>query len=260
MRILTSLLATSILAAGAASVSDAAADLTVVSKVTANGEPAGVDTNYISNDHIPSSREQGTETIVDLKSGVMSTLNDKQRTYYVVTMQDLQKLQAKMAERMNDPRMKQAMAAMQGMSAAMASSYEVKKTGATRSVAGFACEEWRITMGPMMTMTECVTSQLQYPVQAWQAFADFTGAMRKAMGSFGPSAKSSADLAEKLRSMKGFPVASTTTIDVAGHKTTTASEVIEVRRTPIPASTWVVPAGFRQVDNPMMKAFEKHVG
>jgi hypothetical protein len=56
-----------------------------------------------------------------------------------------------------------AMAAMQGMTASMASSTEVKKTGVTRKVAGFACDEWVITMGAMMTTTECVTNDLKYP-------------------------------------------------------------------------------------------------
>ena len=52
---------------------------------------------------------------------------------------------------------------MQGMTASMASSTEVKKTGVTRKVAGFACDEWVITMGAMMTTTECVTNDLKYP-------------------------------------------------------------------------------------------------
>jgi signal recognition particle GTPase len=234
-------------------------DLTVVSNVITNGQPSGADTNYISSDHIRTSNAQGTEMIIDLKAGVMTNINDKKKTYYVVTKQDMADMQAKMAERMNDPKMKQGMAFMQGMSTSMSASTEVKKTGVTRKVAGYSCEEWLISMGPMMSMTECVTSELKYPVQSWEALAAFNESMRKSMSGFGPSAKSGEEFAEKLKSVKGFPVASSTTVGVAGiGKTTISSEVTEVRRTPIPASTWDVPAGFSKVENPMLRAFQEH--
>ena len=247
-----------ILAATTTGLSHAAEDLTVVSRVTTNGQPGGTEINYVSSDHIRNSRSEGTDLIIDLKSGVMTNINEKKKTYYVVTREDMQNMQAKMAERQNDPRMKQAMAAMQGISASMASSTEVKRTGATRKVAGFACDEWVITMGAMMTMKECVTSDLQYPVQSWAALADFNESMRKSMSGFGANAKSGADFAAKMKSIKGFPVATSVTVDAGVAKTTNTSEVTEVRRTPILASTWEVPAGFAKVDNPMMKALQEH--
>ena len=123
-----------------------------------------------------------------------------------------------------------------------------------------ACEEWLISMGGVMSMTECVTNDLKYPVQSWAAMADFSEAMRKSMSGFGPSAKSGADYAEKMKSIKGFPVASTTTVDAGVMKTTTATEVTDVSRTPIPASTWDVPAGFTKVENPMLKSLRQHGG
>ncbi|HEV7614310.1 MAG TPA: DUF4412 domain-containing protein [Steroidobacteraceae bacterium] len=249
-----SLLAIFVLAAGGAGISHAADDLTVVSKVTTDGRPSGTETSFLSSDHIRMSHAEGTETIIDLKRGVMTNINGKKKTYFLVTKQDMENMQAKMAERMNDPKMKQAMAMMQGMSSSMATSTQVKKTGVTRNVAGYACDEWLISMGPM-SMTECVTSELKYPVQSWEAMAEFGESMRKSMSGFGPSAKSGADYAEKLKSIKGFPVASSTVV-TGLTKTTIANEVTEVRRTPIPASTWDVPAGFTQVDNPMLKSLQ----
>jgi hypothetical protein len=235
-------------------------DLTVISNVTTNGKPAGTETNYISNDHIRTSHAGGTDMIFNLKTGVMTTIDDKKKTYYEVTKQDMEAMQAKMAEKMNDPKMKQAMAMMQGMSQSMAGSTEVKKTGVSRKVAGFACEEWSISMGGMMTMTECVTNDLKYPVQSWAALAEFSESMRKSMSGsgFGPQPKSGADFAEKMKSIKGFPVASSSTVDAGITKMTNSSEVTEVRHTTIPASTWEVPAGFAKVENPMMRAFQEH--
>ncbi len=65
---------------------------------------------------------------------------------------------------------------------------------------------------------------------------------------------------EKMKSIKGFPVASTTTVDAGVMKTTTATEVTNVSRAPIPASTWDVPAGFTKVENPMLRSLRQHAG
>jgi len=246
-------------ATGTASVACMADDLTVVSNVTTNGQPGGTQTSYISSDHIRHSESKGNDVIIDLKNATMTNIDGKKKTYYVMTKQDMETMQAAMAARMNDPKMKQAMAMMQGMSSSVASSTEVKKTGVTRKVAGYACEEWLITMGGMMSMTECVTNDFKYPVQSWAALADFQESMRKSM-SFGPSAKSGADYAEKMKAIKGFPVATSSIVDVGVVKTTTTSEVTEVSRSAIPASTWDVPAGFTRVENPMLKALQQHGG
>lgn len=247
-----------LLAAGTISLKSLADDLTVVSKITTNGSPAGTSTDYMSADHIRHSQSQGTDMIIDLKSAVMTHIDSKTKTYYVVTKQDMEAMQAKMNERMSDPKVKQAMAAMQGMSSSMASSTEVKDTGASRVVAGFSCEEWLISMGGMMTMTECVTNNLTYPVQTWAALADFNQSMRKSMGgSMAVGANSGEDLAAKMKSIKGFPVATSTTIDAGVMKTITLSEVTSVSHASIPASTWDVPAGFAKVDNPMLKSMQE---
>jgi hypothetical protein len=133
----------------------------------------------------------------------------------------------------------------------------VKKTGASRKVAGFSCEEWTITMGTMTSMKECVTSELQYPVHAWDTYKEFAEGMKSLMSAMGPMAKSGADLAEKLKAMKGFPVATTTSVDIMGRKSTSETEVTEVRKGPIPASAWEIPAGYSKVENPMLKAFDR---
>lgn len=245
-----------VLTACMVSLTCAAEDLTVVSSVTTNGKPGGIDTSYISGDHVRHSESRGTDIIIDLKTGTMTNINEKKKTYFLITRQDLETMRTKMAERMNDPKMKQAMAMMQGMRSSMASSTEVKKTGVSRKVAGYACDEWLISMGGMMTMTECVTNDLKYPVQSWAAMTDFNQSMRNTMSGFGPNAKASADYAEKMKSIKGFPVATSSTVEAGPMKMTTSSEVTEVHREPIPASIWEVPAGFMQVDNPMLKALQ----
>jgi len=110
-----------------ASMTCMADDLTVVSNVTTNGKPGGTQTSYISSDHIRHSESKGDDVIIDLKSGTMTNIDGKKKTYSIMTRQDMETMQAAMAARMNDPKMKQAMAMMQGMASSVASDTEVKK-------------------------------------------------------------------------------------------------------------------------------------
>ena len=253
MRTLTLTLTALLFAAGTAAASD---DLTVVSKTTLNGKPGGNSTSYMSNDHVRHGEDGGHEMIIDLKTGTMTTLDSAKKTYYTTTKQDMEQYAAKMQEKMNDPEMKKGMEMMSKMTEGMTGTIEVKKTGESRKVAGFRCEEWTIKMNEFTTMKECVTSELQYPTRSFEAYKEYSESMKKMMSGFGAMAKSGAELAEKMKAMKGYPVATSMKMDVMGQKTSTESEVIEVRRGSIPASTWEVPAGYTKIDNPMLKAFD----
>jgi acyl-CoA-binding protein len=252
MRILALTLATLFLDAGAAAASD---DLTVVTKHTLNGKPGSNTTSYMASDHVRMA-EEGSETILDLKAGVTTTLDNKKRTYYTTTKQDLEQFKVKLQEKMNDPETKKAMEMMGKMSQGMAGTMDVKKTGVTRNVAGFRCEEWAITMGELSTIKECLTSDLQYPVHAFDAYKEYGESMKNMMSGFGPVAKSGAELAEKMKAMKGFPVSTSMAITIMGQKTSVESEVVEVRKGPIPTSVWEIPAGYAKIENPMLKSLE----
>jgi hypothetical protein len=141
-----------------------------VSKHTLNGKPGGTSTSYLTSDHVRMAQDGGHEIIIDLKSGVMTTLDGAKKTYYTTTKQDMEQFAAKMQEKMNDPEMKKGMEMMGKMSEGMGGSIGVKKTGESRTVAGFRCDEWVITMNTFTTMKECVTSELQYPVRAFDAY------------------------------------------------------------------------------------------
>jgi hypothetical protein len=57
--------------------------------------------------------------------------------------------------------------------------------------------------------------------------------------------------------MKGFPVATTTTMSIMGKNTVTTSEVTEIRREAIPDSVFAVPADYKKIDSPMAKSLQK---
>src|SRR6266567_1250541 len=109
-------------------------------------------------------------------------------------------------------------------------------------------------MGQLSKTEECLTSELQFPAQAWEMYKVFAESMKTAMASFGPMAAGMQKVQEKFKTMRGYPLATSTEINIMGHASTTVSEVTEVKRGPIPASAWEIPAGYTKVDNPMRKA------
>ena len=239
-------------------------DLTIVSKVTKDGKPAETTTSYLSRDYVRNAQGDGKESIYDLKAGQMAVLDGMKKTYYVITRQDIEQMAATMKERMNSPEMKKAQEKMNELSPedrkkmedAMGGmfDFDVQKTGTSRKIAGFHCENWKITLGQFSKTEECLTSELQFPAQAWEMYRGFAESMKTMMAAFGPMAKGVEKMQEKFKNMRGYPLATTTEINIMGHATTSVSEVTEVKRGPIPASAWEIPAGYTKVDNPMLKA------
>jgi uncharacterized protein DUF4412 len=246
----------------------AAEDLTIVSKMTRNGGEPTTATSYLSTDHARMVQPDGGEAILDLKTGQITVIDTRKKEYYVVTRQDMDQMMAKLQQTMNSPEMQKAkeqmknlppdvQKRMQGMMGGASSSVEVKKTGTTRKVAGYNCDNWTITAGPMKT-EHCVTTEIALPAQTWDTYRDFAEKMRSMMASMGPLAQGAGDMAAKMKEMRGFPVATSTSMTIMGRTSSSSNEVVEVKKGAIPASAWEVPAGYKKVDNPMLKGMGSH--
>jgi hypothetical protein len=242
----------------------AADDLTIVSKVTRGEEPPTTATSYLTSDHVRVVQGDGREMIADLKTGEMTMVDDRRKQYFVVTRQDMDQLKARMQQQANSPEMQRAQEQMKSlppeiqkkMQAAMGglvSSVIVQKTGASRKIAGYTCENWTVALGQISKTEQCLSTELPLPVQAWDAYRDFANSMISMMSAMGPLAKGFAEMREKMKDMKGYPLATTTTTTIMGSATITTTEAVEVKRGPVPASAWQVPAGYKKMDNPMAK-------
>ncbi len=238
-----------------------AEDVTITSKVTHDGGAPQTATSYISSDHLRIAQPDGNEMIFDLVSGDMTMLNAKKKTYSVITQKEMDDMVAMVKEQMNSPEMKQAQEQMKNlppetrkkMEEAMGSMFKMDahKNGTSRTVAGLHCENWKVTIGELSTSEQCLTTELKLPVQAWERFKKNTDAFKSMMGAYGPMAKSMASMRDELAKMKGFPLASTTTTSVMGHKSVATSEVTSIKYGPIASSAWAIPAGYTKVDSPM---------
>jgi len=265
MRFATCSFAVTAVLAGAALSAD---DLTIISKRTSGGGPPTTVTSYVSSDHVRMSPADGQDMILDFKAGTMTSIDARKKQYFVVTRQDMEQLNAKMQQQLNSPEMQKAQSQaqqqmknmppemqkmMQQAMGGIADSVSVQKAGGTRKIAGYTCENWTISMGTLSKTEQCLSTELPLPTQTWDMYRDFAQNMSGAL-SAGPMAKSMAQLRDKMKDMKGLPLATTTTINVMGRTQTSSTEVTEVKRGTIPASAWEIPAGYAKVENPMAKA------
>jgi len=241
-----------------------AQDLTITSKVTRDGGAPETTTSYLSSDHARMASANGNEVIVDFKSGTMTTLDAKRKTYSVITREELDAMAAKVKERMNSPEMKKAQEQMKNlppeaqerMKAMMGSMFtvNVEKIGTHRTIAGYPCENWMITMGQMTKTEECLTNDLKLPLKSWEMYRGYSDMMKNMMAAMGPMARNFDAMMEQMKKAKGFPLATTTSVEVMGRKSTSTSEVTSIKEGRIPAAAWEIPAGYKKVESPIANA------
>jgi hypothetical protein len=245
-------------------VAASAQDLTITSKGTTDGGAPQTAMSYISSDHLRVEDPHGTTIIFDLASGNMTIVNTKQKTYFVATQKDFDDLSARMKALMNSPEMKKAQEQMknlppdvkkkmEGMGGAF--TVDVRKLGTSRTVAGYHCENWSMSIGQMSRTEECVTTDLKFPQQTWDRFQHLNASLMSAMSSMGPGG-SFEKMRDELSKIKGIPIATTTTMTVMGKTSVAKSEVTSIQRGPIAASVWQVPAGYKKIANPMSEAMQ----
>jgi hypothetical protein len=90
----------------------------------------------------------------------------------------------------------------------------------------------------------------------FEMYKHYMESMRGLMASMGAMGFDFDKMTEQFKKMKGYPLAVTTTIDIMGRKSVNTSEVVEVKRTPIPASAWEIPAGYAKVESSLLKGAE----
>jgi len=240
----------------------AAQGLTITSKTTSSDGATTTETGYISGDHVRWASPDG-EIIIDGKTGSMTTINNKKKTYFVTTRQDIDAMAAKIKEKMNSPEMQRMREAMKSLppeqQKRMGGMFDVKVEKATgsRTIAGYKCENWTVSMGQMSRTEECVTTDLKFPPQAWQMYRDFAASMKSLMAAMGPMGANMKTMQDEFAKMRGFPLASSTTVSVMGRTSVTSNEVTGIKSGPIPASAWEIPAGYTKVENPMRRELER---
>jgi hypothetical protein len=189
-----------------------------------------------------------TDSIIEFGTGKMTMIDHKKKEYWETTLQEMEaafrQMEAQVAQMSEQmpPFLRDKIGGGPG------GPITVQKGTATRMIAGYDCDQYTISMGEAMKVEMWATSQLQVPAPYYDA--------RKAFFANNPMTQKFGKLFDEMRKIKGYPLAETTTMKVMGTQQM-SREATEVRKGPIPASAFAVPAGYKKVESPFAKMLKK---
>jgi hypothetical protein len=131
---------------------------------------------------------------------------------------------------------------------------EVKSTGRSESVAGFKCTIWEVTLDGEKHQELCSTPASALPggAEVLATMKEIGEMMEGLTAGLGPMAQRSAREEWKdVAKIGGVPIL---TRDFDGGKASSEMRLAVIRREPVPASTFEVPAGYKQRTMPKMGA------
>jgi hypothetical protein len=227
-------------AAVAGSAQAASDDLTIVSTVNAGKGASLTSTQYISAGRIRTSSGE-SDTIFDASTGRVVILNNKKKEYFEFTRDELAE-----AMRGFEAQMQQAGPLMEKMMGGPLGEVTFKKTGVSRKVAGYACDEYTIAMGETLRYDVCAAPALPPPPHYFDA-------LKSPFAVMGPMSRRFDRVFEEMKKIKGFPVAMNSSIKVMTVRSEMKSEVTDIKKGPVPASSFEIPAGYKKKDSPFKK-------
>lgn len=216
----------------------AAEDLTIVSSVsTGKGAPVTA-TQYIATDKVRTS-DGRYDIITDIASGRMVHIDHKKKTYWETTLEEMRQQFAELEKMLADNPI---MASMLGT----ATTVDVQKGSETREVAGYVCDQYLMSIGKAFRFEIWAARGLKAPAQ-------YHDAKKMAYATMGPMASRFDKMYEAMKEIDGFPLLTEIDTGLMGMNLKVVSEATEVRKGPIPASTFEPPAGYKKKKSPYAK-------
>jgi hypothetical protein len=116
----------------------------------------------------------------------------------------------------------------------------VEKTGKTKTINGYKCEEYMVkTTSPMMSVTGDMWVTQDIDTSEFEKFKDFAGQDMTRM--FG---------GEELAKIKGFAIQTNSKITMMGQNTEGSTEVVSISHDPVPASLFELPKDYEVKEMP----------
>ncbi|HXH39258.1 MAG TPA: DUF4412 domain-containing protein [Thermoanaerobaculia bacterium] len=217
-----------------------AGDMTITSKTS--GTATAVSTTYITSTATrTNSPGLGFDVLTDFQKGITYTINHKAKTIKYTKLADLPAFTAFIAE--HTPKSK----GMDEMNARMndlygdPSIFKVESSG-TETVMGRSCKKTKITSGSLVWEYSMDTS-LRSPIDA-ATMLKLTQAGYAGMASHPKMAKIMKNLTEAAAKLNGVALKTR----MSGYNGEIDNEVTALSQSPIPASTFVLPAGYTMTD------------
>lgn len=212
----------------------AAEDLTIVSKV-AVGDKSSISTQYMT--ATKSRTNDGeSDSIIDFPTGKLTFIDHKAKTYWETSFEEMA---AYMERLYRDVKGNPMLENMFGGS----DEVTVERGKGSRKVAGYDCDEYIMTMGRSFEFDVCAAKGLQPPPQYYEG-------RKFSYASMGPMGRRFGKMFEEMKKVKGYPIALDMDVDMGMAKIQTSSEATEVKKGPIPASTFDLPVGYKKKPSP----------
>jgi uncharacterized protein DUF4412 len=224
-----------IVAAGASLPAAAADHLTIVSTVTTPRGTSKTQTQYLTPDRMRT-WDADRDTIVDFATGKVIVLDDRRKEYSETSLVELRafldQMEAAMAGRDVFDR-----------SVGATASVTVEEGKDERTIAGHRTEDHVLTMGDAMRYEVWTAKDLEPPARYFEA--------RKVLyATIGPMGRRFDRILDAMQKLKGLPIASSVDYRMRMTRRQVRVEATEVRKGPIPDSTFAAPADYKKVDSP----------
>jgi len=207
---------------------------TTTSGMMGRGGGSSTTVDYFTNNAMKTTSSDGIDTILRLDSAKIVTINNKNKTYTEMTVQQLQEALDKAAAKMGDNQ--EEMEAIKKMMGQMSGSFTVTKEGPGEPIAGYDTEKYHLT-GPI-------------EMELWAAPAlKVPGAYYDVMKLRVPSNPmfDFAKMYDEMKKIDGMALKTVMTVKMMGAEMKTSRVVTSIEKGSIPASTFDVPAGYKNV-------------
>ena len=229
-----------VLALSTLALSASAQDLTITFKAS----DGTASTSYFTKDKVRTASGR-SDAIMDFASGTIVNIDHQKKEYFEMTVTEIDEVSKAASAQMEQamaqvpPQMREQMAKMMGGAAA-----EVTVTkGATRTIAGYACQDYTIAMGANMTQETCNSTALTPPFDP----ANFIKMARISV----PMIQGMDKFVARMQEIKGIALATHMSMNVMGQKRETTMEATEVKKGPVAADAFQIPAGYKKVESPL---------
>jgi uncharacterized protein (DUF2141 family) len=223
----------------------AAEDLTIVSKTVVGKDAPITTTQYFTADKIRTSDGEN-DTIFDVTSGRIWVLDSKKKEYFEFTRDEMAAAMSQLEQQLSGP----ALDILAKMGGAKQIEAKVEKVGPARKVAGYDCDTYVTTVADSLRYEVCAAPALTVP----PAYFD---ALKARYAVLGPMAKRFDKSFEEMKKIKGFPLAMTASVNLMMIRQDVRSEATEVKKGPVAASVFAVPAGYTKKDTPFKQMTQK---
>jgi hypothetical protein len=193
-------------------------------------------TRYITSNAIKNTSSSGLDTIIQLAEGKIITIDNGKKTYSEMTVKQLNEMLAKLTSTQEGAENAEAMAAMRKMMGQVTDSIAVTKAGPGENIAGYSTEKYVIS--GMLNMEIWAAPDLKMPALYYDAMK-----MQTVKNPMFDMSK----LYDEMKKIQGTPLKTVMTMKMMNMEMKTTSVVTSVEKTPIPASVFQVPAGYKLV-------------